>query len=107
MYKSSTSNKFNRFIRPIVSGFLSALVAGICVAISFRVDSLLLIGIYLPIFIIDPHYFPLRVVTIIIFWFVVGLTVAYLARKNLMAVGLWLMLYIVILLIALGIMFTA
>ncbi len=94
------SNLMNYLVRPVVAGLISTLLAALGVILSFQVDSILLSGIYLPILFVDPHSYVARMIAILVFWFLVGVIIAYLTRKNLRAVGIWLLLYIIFFVIA-------
>ena len=97
MTESSTPNKFAQWRRPLLGGLLSAIIAGIFLFIaeifSGKVTEFLTLGFSLPTLFTSNTGFAFFLS--ILFWFTAGATIAYLSRKNVMAIVFWLVLYIV------------
>lgn len=104
MAQFRTSTKFANWKRLLISGLVSALIAGISFSLvlygggrMLRDISLILffmaLGFGLPAF-VTPHLNNImNVMLVILVWFLVGTTVAYFGKRNVMAVGLWLVVY--------------
>jgi len=100
MTESPTPNKFAKWKRPLIGGFLSTLITLIGIAIGLSNDSLFfLIGqrfMGLPIFILvnllhlDEIIIPGIILTLAI-WFLIGALITHFVRKNLPAVAYWLL----------------
>ena len=103
MTESPTPSKFAKWKRPLILGILSAIPATLLmsgletyqfpwlgfVLIGFMVPALIFDGSLLtPIYLTNPKVFLL----VILFWFLIGAILGYSTRKNWLAIGCWLLL---------------
>lgn len=100
MTDSLVPSKFFQQKRLLVGGLISALIAGISFSLLFYSDqssgSLLFfaLGFTLPLLFFDVSSHVVGVI-VVVFWFIVGVTVTCFTRANIKAIGLWLVVYII------------
>jgi len=70
---------------------------------SGSVLSFILLGFGAPAFISQYSGRVVAVLTVIVFWFLVGALISRLARKNIIAIGVWLLVYVISLALSLAI----
>jgi len=106
MTESPASNRFAYWKRVLIGGLISALIAGLCVGLllysggrPIRNVSVILffmmLGFGLPAFIIASSGNVISIMAVIVFWFLLGTAITYFARKNMVAIGLWFVVYVI------------
>jgi hypothetical protein len=114
MTESLTPSNFAKWKRPVIGGVISASIAAFFMLLYFlayRIDwfydflfstldmDMLGAGFYapgLPFWLVrfDDLQGSISTVFSIFVWFLAGFTITYLVRKNIIAIGLWILLYI-------------
>ena len=115
MTESPSPNKFAKWKRPLIGGFLSAVIAGgiIAVQISFDgVDFLRIpaLSVITPILLfalftntnnlINSALVSILLVTAL--WLIIGFTITYFVRNNLLAIGSWILIHVIFISLAVG-----
>lgn len=96
MNESPTANKLAKWKRPLMSGLLSGLIAGVLVILNFFAMGFLLpvaiVHFFLPDF--GQSIFNVSLI-VVIFWFAVGIVITTLSKNNRTAIVWWLLTYFV------------
>ena len=112
MTDASACNKMAQWKRALISGLISASIAGICISLllydggrAIRDISLILffmaLGFGLPAILVTFLSKAMIVVLVVCAWFLVGIVITRIAKRNIIAIGLWLAVYALSSLIAL------
>jgi hypothetical protein len=101
MTESYPPNNFPRWKRPLISGLISAGMAGICFGLllynprtaSGSIVWFLLLGFLAPGLLDQSASRVVSLLIVIVFWFLIGTGIGHLFRKNWIAIGVWLIVY--------------
>lgn len=91
-----------RWKRSLIGGLISGLLSGILISLfqsGVPID-MLVFGFGLPLFFFDPLSDIVNILVVTIFWFMVGATITYFVSKNLIAIVIWLTVYVISFIIA-------
>jgi ABC-type transport system involved in multi-copper enzyme maturation permease subunit len=101
MTESPSPNKSAQWKRVLIGGLISASIGGICIVLivgGIEIP-LLALGFGLPILFYNTSSNIVDIMMVIVFWFMIGAVLTYLStyfpKKNLVAIGLWLMVYVI------------
>ena len=120
MTDSSISRKLSAWKRPLVGGALSSAMAGLTISIFYLIPNV--VSGFLGIIFLVPAYTTASFIAVItstsfrlnetlgtfisiLFWLVAGAMIAHYFNKNKMAIGCWLLLYLLLIPMGFGIFF--